>query len=227
MKTLNETMEFICNSLSLNDEFVDKLFTAFDVDMDESQVHDILDACAQSNNYHEFGNRLIAEIYDTVIENNTGDNGPLSEDDFKYNVDNYCSTLEYKGQLINSQKQLTNIINDQKKHEQWEAQKAEPREFHLTDDDKQLLLNSGYRPEDMDQIELECNVCVYERYYSRKPNQPLTRDEVIKLLGRENWLHGIGRTAFHWSTEHEKGNIRIGFDSGIIGRNVNEYDLDD
>ena len=59
------------------------------------------------------------------------------------------------------------------------------------------------------------------RYYRYKDNNdvyskeiPLTRAGVIRLLGRETWLGGIVRSAFHWTAarEDDKGRT-IFFDS--------------
>ena len=58
------------------------------------------------------------------------------------------------------------------------------------------------------------------RYYRYKDDDieskaiPLTRAGVIRLLGRETWLGGIVRSAFHWTSarEDDKGRT-IFFDS--------------
>ena len=116
------------------------------------------------------------------------------------------------------------IIRERKEIEQWEAQKNAPREFHLTDEDKKLLLDWGNREEHLDQIELEANVCEYTQRYKNKPDRRITRDEAIRILGRTTWLSGIDRTAFHWNCSREKGNRYVHFESGLIGRHVNKYE---
>ena len=112
---------------------------------------------------------------------------------------------------------------EQKEAEQWEEWLSRPREFHLTDDDKKTLLGWGYLEEDLEQIEMECNYCVFTQQFKNKPEKELTRDEVIKKLGRKRFLSGIGRTAFHWNCGRDKGNIYVHFESGLPGRNINEF----
>ena len=112
---------------------------------------------------------------------------------------------------------------EQKEIEQWEQQKNAPREFLLTEDDKELLISWGYLQKDLDQIELEANVCKYEQVFKRKPEKELTREEVIKKIGRKQYLSGISRTAFHWNCCRDRGNICISFESGLLGRNVNDF----
>lgn len=220
---LNETMEFICNCLVFNDEYIDKLFTDFDVDMDESDVYEALDICHDRQDYKMFGNLIIRRVFEIVQE--TYVEKGLNEVLFTWSINNQGSELCYDGKEIKCKSQLDAIIRERKEIEQWEAQKNAPREFHLTAEDKKILLSVGYLNEDMEQIEIEANVCVYTRHYKHFDIE-INRDEAIKALGRKAWLCSIGRTAFHWNTIQEclRGKDTISFESGIVGRYVNKYE---
>jgi hypothetical protein len=220
---INETMEFICNCLVFNDEYIDKLFTEFDVDMDESEVYEILDTCHDQQNYKLFGNLIIRRIF-MNIENEYVEKG-LKEDLFTWSINNQGSELCYAGKEIKHKSQLEAIIREKKEAEQWLAQKNAPREFLLTDKDKKILLGAGYLNKDMELIEIEANVCQYTRH-KKGLDYEIERDEAIEALGRENWLYGIGRTAFHWDTirDCKRGKDTISFESGIVGRRVNKYE---
>ena len=219
----NETLELICNCLVFNDEYIDHLFTEFDVDMDESDVYTALDVCHENHDYRMFGNLIIRRVFEIVQE--TYVEKGLNEDLFTWSINNQGSELCYDGKEIKRKSQLDAIIRERKEHEQWEAQKNAPREFRLTAEDKKILLAAGYLNEDMEQIEIEANVCVYTRH-KRRQDYEIGRDEAIEALGRKDWLYGIGRTAFHWSTIKEclRGKDTISFESGIIGRSVNKFE---
>ena len=220
---INETMEFICNCLVFNDEYIDKLFTEFDVDMDESEIYEVLDACHDQKNYKLFGNMIIRRIF-TAVQNEYVEKG-LKEDLFTWSINNQGSELCYAGKEIKHKSQLEAIIREKKEAEQWLAQKNAPREFLLTDKDKKILLGAGYLNKDMELIEIEANVCQYTRH-KKGLDYEIERDEAIEALGRENWLYGIGRTAFHWDTirDCKHGKDTISFESGIVGRRVNKYE---
>jgi len=64
----------------------------------------------------------------------------------------------------------------------------------LTKQDKQLLKKWGYPEDDFRQIEEATTKTVYEL-----DNKRISRAKVIKILGRELYLNGIARSAFHWS----------------------------
>ena len=180
-KKLNETMEFICNCLVFNDEYIDKLFTDFDVDMDESDVYAALDVCHFNHDYRMFGNLIIRRVFEIVQE--TYVEKGLNEDLFTWSINNQGSELCYDGKEIKGKWQLDAIIRERKEIEQWEAQKNAPREFHLTEEDKKMLLSFGYLNEDMEQIEIEANVCRYIR--NKKGHEyEIERDEAIKAVGR-------------------------------------------
>jgi hypothetical protein len=70
----------------------------------------------------------------------------------------------------------------------------------LTNEDKQLLEKWGYPDSDFEQIEeaLKTTITVYEMN-----NIKISRAKAIEILGREVWLSGVGRSAFHWSAYRE------------------------
>lgn len=71
----------------------------------------------------------------------------------------------------------------------------------LTFEDKQLLYKWGHSDKNFFQIEraMQKNITTYTLYpASTKYDFGLiSEDKVIELLGRENWLSGISRSAFH------------------------------
>lgn len=71
----------------------------------------------------------------------------------------------------------------------------------LTNKDKKYLLSIGYTENDFEQIG---NIAKYTKYdmITREDESIVTRitqRECIKLLGRNTFLSGLGRTAFHRS----------------------------
>ena len=214
---MNETMAFICNCLSFNDGYVDKLMNEFDIDMDEEQVIDILNSCAEQKNYRLFGNLMIREVFSAIQEKYKKDG--LEDDKFDWSIDNYCSVLHYDGKEIKSKWQLDGIIREKRVIEEWRKLKKAPREFKLTDRDKKVLMKAGYPEEDMEQIEIEANVCRYTRN-TKGLKYEIDRDEVIRAVGRDKWLYSIGRTAFHWSTSDscKRSKDTISYESRLPGR---------
>ena len=66
----------------------------------------------------------------------------------------------------------------------------------LTNVDKEMLLNNGYTEEDFPQIE----AAMLKKNTKYKLNDKLiSREEAITILGREKYVSGISRSAFHWS----------------------------
>lgn len=72
----------------------------------------------------------------------------------------------------------------------------------LTSKDKELLTKWGYRKEDFNQIERATTKTEYEIN-----NERISLTEALNILGREAYLSGIARSAFHWTAyrENEKG----------------------
>ena len=62
--------------------------------------------------------------------------------------------------------------------------------MRLTDSDKECLKAWGYPEQDMKQIEEEGRI---------------SAEKASKLLGREAYLSGLSRSAFHWSASRDIG----------------------
>lgn len=62
----------------------------------------------------------------------------------------------------------------------------------------------GVLPKDWNQITyaMRANVTSY-RYFDGERERPISRGEAINLLGEDNFLSGIVRSAFHWTATRE------------------------
>lgn len=81
----------------------------------------------------------------------------------------------------------------------------------LTKEDRAFLLSLGHEEYDLPQIE----AALHEgRTTYTLGDKPITRAQAIQLLGRESYLSGISRSAFHYTAEQttETGEA-VGFDS--------------
>lgn len=67
----------------------------------------------------------------------------------------------------------------------------------LTEEDKKMLLSWGFTEDDFWQIAeaIHKSKTKYEL-----GDTPISREEAIRLLGREKYLSGIARSAFHHSS---------------------------
>lgn len=92
----------------------------------------------------------------------------------------------------------------------------------LTDTDKKYLLEKIYGgikknfDEDFRQIEKAADVTTYILYNGDKSDGRISRTKAIALCGREGWLSGISRAAFHWTAMREvkgKLDLYVGFDA--------------
>ena len=84
----------------------------------------------------------------------------------------------------------------------------------LVKGDKELLKNWGYSDEDINQIERATTITVYKFNY----NEIISIEKANELLGREEYLSGISRSAFHCSASREigsSGNV-VSFDSSKL-----------
>ena len=86
----------------------------------------------------------------------------------------------------------------------------------LTNKDKEYLLSIGYTENDFEQIS---NIAKYTKYemFTKEDESIVTRitqRECIKLIGRNTFLSGLGRTAFDRSAVrfYDVGTIYVGFD---------------
>ena len=92
----------------------------------------------------------------------------------------------------------------------------------LTKADKAYLISINESEQDFPQIEEAMEVTKYELTDAdgKETIRSISRKEAIELLGRENWLSGLDRSAFHWTamrqTKDEKGYVL--FDSAKLFR---------
>lgn len=84
----------------------------------------------------------------------------------------------------------------------------------LTNKDKKYLISIGYNTEDFSVIEETTKHIKYELFPNgdeSKYKYKLNQKEVIKILGRDLFINGLGRTTFHGSavryTETIQGNV--------------------
>ncbi|MEN6312778.1 MAG: hypothetical protein ABFD25_00865 [Clostridiaceae bacterium] len=84
----------------------------------------------------------------------------------------------------------------------------------LTSEDKELLTKWGHKEGDFDQIERATTKTTYEM-----DSKKISTSEAIDTLGREKYLSGISRSAFHWSAcrQNETGDT-VCFDSSRLFR---------
>jgi hypothetical protein len=84
----------------------------------------------------------------------------------------------------------------------------------LTSEDKALLTKWGHRETDFDQIERATTKTTYKINYK----DSISAEKAVELLGRETFLSGISRSAFHWSASRNIGesNDVVAFDSSKL-----------
>ena len=93
----------------------------------------------------------------------------------------------------------------------------------LTSEDKKILLKFGYPKEDFYQIERATTKTTYEIYERNNNNKietnykKISQSEALDILGREIYLSGISRSAFHNSAcrDNENGQT-VYFDSSRL-----------
>lgn len=86
---------------------------------------------------------------------------------------------------------------------------------YLTEEDTETLLENGYLKEDLLQIDEAIPITVYQMVGGKK----ISYKTAQKRLGREEFLSGIGRSAFHGSAMRTctDGQMVL-FDSGALFR---------
>lgn len=93
--------------------------------------------------------------------------------------------------------------------------------FRLTEEDRAVLAGLGYPKGDLEQIEEAANRSTYTVIDSDGNNlRAVNVWEAIDILGRETFLSGISRSAFHRTCcrSSEDGKTEIYFDSGALFR---------
>ena len=86
----------------------------------------------------------------------------------------------------------------------------------LTEKDKIILRELGHLDEDFAQIEraMDKRITKYEI-----DSRVVTREDVLELLGRRDYLSGLSRSAFHCTSSKVKDNHYISFDSSKLFKN--------
>lgn len=82
--------------------------------------------------------------------------------------------------------------------------------------DKVVLLGNGYSEEDIEQIGEAMTKTVYtikDKYGEKKR---ISREKAREILGDEEYLSGISRSAFHWNCMREKEGNKVYFDSSKL-----------
>lgn len=83
----------------------------------------------------------------------------------------------------------------------------------LTANDKELLTKWGFPKNDVEQIE----EAIHNTTYTLDFKTRLSPKAVVERLGRETFLSGIARSAFHWtSVRNDADGHAIRFDSSKL-----------
>ena len=88
----------------------------------------------------------------------------------------------------------------------------------LTTNDIELLKSWGYLQEDIPQIQKAISRSSYSLYNEKTDDENfISASEALDILGRKEFLSGIARSAFHWSScrRTSKGDA-IYFDSSAL-----------
>lgn len=91
----------------------------------------------------------------------------------------------------------------------------------LTNTDKEYLKHIGYNISDFEQIEKATRKTIYTLCNGYNGDETIINTEkAIELLGREEYLSGISRSAFHWSSvrETKTEGMSVYFDSSKLFR---------
>lgn len=97
----------------------------------------------------------------------------------------------------------------------------------FTDKDKAYLLEKVYGGDkeafdgDLPQIEEAADCTTYQVLMNNqdKKGPPITRTGAIRMLGREMWLNGLVRSAFHWTAcRYLDDGRHVFFDSSALFR---------
>ena len=86
----------------------------------------------------------------------------------------------------------------------------------LTKEDKKLLKSWGFKTGDFKQIEVVSTCCLYSIFTEgMKKDKLICAEEALEALGRKDFLSGLCRSAFHWSSTRitEDGKTSVSFDA--------------
>lgn len=85
--------------------------------------------------------------------------------------------------------------------------------MRLSEQDKKYLMHIGYQEKGFGQIEEAIKKTVYT-----SNGKKISAKRASGLLGRETFLSGLSRSAFHWSSIRESENVQVFFDSSRLFR---------
>lgn len=71
-----------------------------------------------------------------------------------------------------------------------------------------ILRNWGHERKEYKQIEVCANICIY----TDNNDHTMSYKDAIEILGREQFLSGISRAAFHWTSYREEHASGVYFD---------------
>ena len=81
-------------------------------------------------------------------------------------------------------------------------------DFKLTRKDMAVLRSWGHDRKEYKQIEVCANICIY----TDNNEHTMSYKDAIEILGREQFLSGISRAAFHWTSYREDHASGVYFD---------------
>ena len=86
----------------------------------------------------------------------------------------------------------------------------------LTKKDVEILKGFGYPEEDLEQIAEAMTKTVYTLCKDNGEEERISRVKAREILGDKEYLSGIGRSAFHWSSMRGEDGVRVHFDSSRL-----------
>lgn len=94
--------------------------------------------------------------------------------------------------------------------------KGNGKRYQLTEEDKEILFELGYRNSDYEHIERAINLSTF--VLDKK--EPINAYQAIEILGKETFLSGIGRSSGHWTCDrsNKDGSHTVDFDSSVLFR---------
>ena len=90
----------------------------------------------------------------------------------------------------------------------------------LTKADKEIIKEFGYEDKDFDQIERAIGKTKYSLSMVGNGVEKISAKKAMEILGRRNFLSGICRSAFHWSSVRtpDDYSCKVFFDSSRLFR---------
>lgn len=86
----------------------------------------------------------------------------------------------------------------------------------LTKNDKEILKRIDYLDSDMDQIAEAMTKTIYTLCTKDGQEERISRAKAREILGDEEYLSGIGRSAFHFTSMRGEEGMRVHFNSSKL-----------